>query len=99
MLSCILTRTIYQIYGPSNFRKSSLFPRFCQKKKTQSPQIQNHTALKPPSRLSTQLFAYLFVARKTAASAISLASPKRDRGMAFKASFRAGSVMARFLIC
>lgn len=49
-----------------------------------------HTALNPPSRLSTQLFAYLLVAKKTAASAISATSPKRDRGMDFNASERAG---------
>lgn len=51
-------------------------------------------ALNPPSRLRTQLFAYLFVAKKTAASAISAASPKRFRGTAFMASRRALGVMA-----
>lgn len=54
----------------------------------------NHTALNPPSRLSTQLFAYLLVAKKTAASAISVTSPKRDKGMEFNASERAGSDIA-----
>lgn len=51
-------------------------------------------ALNPPSTLSTQLFAYAFAARKTAASAISEGRPKRFRGMAFKASERALGVIA-----
>jgi hypothetical protein len=51
-------------------------------------------ALNPPSRLRTQLLAYLFVARNTAASAISEGSPKRLRGMAFRAAECASGVMA-----
>jgi hypothetical protein len=54
----------------------------------------NYMALKPPSRFNTQLFAYLLVARKTAASAISEASPNRFKGMAFRASERASGVIA-----
>jgi hypothetical protein len=38
-------------------------------------------ALKPPSRFSTQLFAYSFLARKSAASAISSGLPKRLSGI------------------
>jgi len=45
------------------------------------------------------LLAYLLVARKTAAWAISSASPKRFRGMAFNASWRAWEVMAMNGIC
>jgi hypothetical protein len=56
--------------------------------------IAGHVALSPPSRLRTQLFAYLFVARKTAASAISEGSPKRFRGMEFRALDRASTGMA-----
>lgn len=37
----------------------------------------DQTALNPPSRFKTQLFAYSFCARKTAASAISLGLPNR----------------------
>lgn len=37
----------------------------------------NQTALNPPSRLSTQLLAYSFCAKNTAASAISRGSPNR----------------------
>lgn len=51
-------------------------------------------ALNPPSRLSTQLFAYLFLAKNTAASAISEDFPKRFRGMEFRAADRASGVMA-----
>jgi len=57
--------------------------------------IVDYMALNPPSRLRIQLFAYLFVARKTAASAMSDASPKHFRGIEFKASWRASGVMAR----
>jgi hypothetical protein len=57
--------------------------------------IVDYMALNPPSRLSIQLFAYLFVARKTAAPAISDASPKHFRGMEVRASRRASGVMAR----
>lgn len=56
-------------------------------------------ALNPPSRLSTQLFAYALVAKKTAASAISEVWPKRFNGMAFRARFFASGVMAVIIIC
>lgn len=38
-------------------------------------------ALRPPSRLRMQLLAYLFLARKTAASATSSGVPKRETGI------------------
>jgi hypothetical protein len=41
----------------------------------------DHIALRPPSRLRTQLFAYWFEARKTAASAISSGVPNRFSGI------------------
>jgi hypothetical protein len=52
-------------------------------------------ALNPPSRFSTQLFAYSFVAKNRAASATSEACPNRPRGMASIAFDRASGVMAR----
>jgi hypothetical protein len=52
-----------------------------------------HTALNPPSRFSTQLFAYLFVTKNTAASAISEVKPNLLRGMEFNASVRAAGVI------
>jgi len=51
-------------------------------------------ALNPPSRLRTQLLAYLFRARNSAASAISAGSPNRFRGMALRAAECASGVMA-----
>lgn len=51
-------------------------------------------ALNPPSILRTQLLAYLFRARNTAASAISADVPKRFKGMAFMAAECALGVMA-----
>lgn len=54
-------------------------------------------ALNPPSRFSTQLFAYLFVTRKTAPSAISEGRPNLLMGMEFMASVRAAGVMAACL--
>ena len=64
----------------------------------ETPPPKSYIALNPPSRLSTQLLAYLLAAKKTAASAISVTSPKRERGMAFSASLRARSVMALMIV-
>jgi hypothetical protein len=54
----------------------------------------DQVALSPPSRLSTQLFAYSFLARNTAASATSSAIPKRFSGIWSKAWDLASGVMA-----
>jgi hypothetical protein len=54
----------------------------------------DQVALKPPSRLSTQLLAYSFLARNIAASATSQGFPKRFIGMCFRAWDLASGVMA-----
>ena len=50
--------------------------------------IVYYTALNPPSRFITQLFAYSLLAKNTAASAISSGAPNRPSGMlSFNLSF------------
>jgi hypothetical protein len=59
-----------------------------------TPTHIDQVALKPPSRLRTQLLAYSLSTRKSAASATSWTEPKRLRGMAARARDRASGVMA-----